>query len=46
MRENTHKAVEQYGGHFCPDHYLKHKEPVIIEEKKPVKESTLEFLFT
>ena len=24
-RENCHKAVEQYGGHFCPDQYLKHK---------------------
>ena len=40
-RENCHKAVEQYGGHFCPDQYLKHKEPVIVEEKKPVYENAL-----
>jgi|TARA_Y100000296_G_C5114068_1_gene226746 hypothetical protein len=40
-RENCHKAVKQYGGHFCPDQYLKHKEPVIVEEKKPVYENAL-----
>ena len=24
-RENCHKAIKQYGGHFCPDQYLKHQ---------------------
>tara|TARA_R100000005_G_C4946881_1_gene169036 strand:+ start:49 stop:981 length:933 start_codon:yes stop_codon:yes gene_type:complete len=40
-RENCHKAVEQYGGHFCPDQYLKHKKPVIVEEKKPIYQNAL-----
>jgi|10_taG_2_1085330.scaffolds.fasta_scaffold43656_2 hypothetical protein len=40
-RENCHKAVKQYGGHFCPDQYLKHKEPTIVEEKKPIYENAL-----
>lgn len=40
-RENCHKAVKQYGGHFCPDQYLKHKEPVIVEEKQPVYQNAL-----
>ena len=35
-RENCHKAVEQYGGHFCPDQYLKHKKPSIIKEVQEV----------
>ena len=40
-RENCHKAVEQYGGHFCPDQYLKHKEPVIVEKKQTVYQNAL-----
>ena len=40
-RENCHKAVKQYGGHFCPDQYLKHKKPVIVEEKKPIYQNAL-----
>ena len=40
-RENCHKAVKQYGGHFCPDQYLKHKEPVIVEKKQPVYQNAL-----
>jgi len=40
-RENCHKAVQQYGGHFCPDQYLKHKEPVIVEKKQPVYKNAL-----
>ena len=34
MRQNTHAAIKQYGGHFCPDQYLKHKEPFLIKEKE------------
>ena len=40
-RENCHKAVKQYGGHFCPDQYLKHKEPVIVEKKQTVYQNAL-----
>jgi len=40
-RENCHKAVQQYGGHFCSDQYLKHKEPVLVEKKQPVYENAL-----
>lgn len=46
MRQNTHKAVEQYGGHFCPDEYLKHKKPSLInEEEMPKYKTPLEKLF-
>ena len=34
MRQNTHAAIKQYGGHFCPDQYLKYKEPFLIKEKE------------
>ena len=44
-RENCHKAVKQYGGHFCPDQYLKHKEPTrVIEKKVEYKNPLAEFL--
>ena len=45
MRQNTHAAVKQYGGHFCPDQYLKHKEPTrVIEKKVEYKNPLAEFL--
>lgn len=41
-RENCHKAIEQYGGHFCPDQYLKHKKPVEQEpELEPKYDNAL-----
>ena len=43
-RENCHKAVEQYGGHFCPDQYLKHKKPPIIKEVPKYKNALEELL--
>ena len=43
-RENCHKAVKQYGGHFCPDQYLKHKKPAIIEEVPKYKNALEELL--
>lgn len=43
-RENCHKAVEQYGGHFCPDQYLKHKNPSIIKEVSKYKNALEELL--
>mgnify|MGYP001212930386 CR=1 FL=1 len=43
-RENCHKAVEQYGGHFCPDQYLKHKKPSIIKEVPKYKNALEELL--
>mgnify|MGYP001199380526 CR=1 FL=1 len=43
-RENCHKAVKQYGGHFCPDQYLKHKKPAIIKEVPKYKNALEELL--
>ena len=43
-RENCHKAVQQYGGHFCPDQYLKNKKPVTVEENQSTYQNALEKL--
>ena len=39
-RQNCHEAIKHYGGHFCPDQYLKHQKPA-VEKVEPKYENAL-----
>ena len=39
-RQNCHEAIKHYGGHFCPDQYLKHQKPA-VEKEEPKYENAL-----